>query len=340
MKILFIGGTGNISSASVALALESGYDVTLLNRGHSSDKCSPELLSRCHILPGDRNSASDLERAAREHFDVVADFVAFTPGQVEGAVAAFRGKTSQYIFISSASVYRKPGPKLFLTEDCPHGNDVWEYARQKIACEDVLRAASARDDFPTTIVRPSYTYGPTWIPGPLAHEYTNLYRLRRGLPIISHGDGQSLWVVTSSEDFARGFVGLFGNEAARAEAVHITSDEVLTWDQIHATIAEAAGVQAKLVHITSDLIARFDERWRGTLLGDKTYSTAFDNGKIRRLVPGFRAGSSFAEGIRESIAWYDARPEKQVPDAAINNLMDRLIEAYQLGTEKVVPSRD
>ncbi len=333
MKILFIGGTGNISSASVALALDRGYRVTLLNRGQTTDKCPPELLNRCGLIGGDRNSPADLERVAKEHFDAVADFVAFTPEQVRGAIEAFRGKTRQYLFVSSASVYRKPGPKIFLTEDCPVGNDVWEYARQKVASEQVLLEASVRKQLPMTIVRPSYTYGPSWIPGPLAHEYTNLYRLRRGLPIVSHGDGQSLWVVTSSEDFAQGFVGLFGNEAALGQTVHITSDEVLTWDQIHATIARAAGVEAKLVHIPSDLIARFDSRWKGTLLGDKTYSTAFDNLKIKCLVPGFEARTSFSEGIRKSIAWYDERPEKQVPDAAVNSLMDRLIEGYQRVTE-------
>ncbi len=334
MKILFIGGTGNISSASVALALDGGHRVTLLNRGQTTDKCSPGLLNRCGSILGDRNSPPDLERAAKEHFDVVADFVAFAPEQVQATVEAFRGKTAQYVFISSASVYRKPGRKLFLTEDCLLGNDVWEYARQKISCEDVLRAAFNRDNFPMTIVRPSYTYGPSWIPGPLAHEYTNLFRIRHRLPIISHGDGQSLWVVTSADDFARGFVGLFGNDVALGQTVHITSDEVLTWDQIHTTIAHEAGVEAKLVHIPSDLIARFNDRWKGTLLGDKTYSTAFDNSKIKRLVPDYEARISFAEGIRKSIAWYDERPEKQVPDASVNSLMNRLIKAYERATEK------
>lgn len=339
MKILFIGGTGNISSASVALALDGGHRVTLLNRGQTANKCPPELLNRCGSILGDRNSPPDLERAAKEHFDVVADFVAFAPEQLQASVETFRGKTAQYIFISSASAYRKPGRKLFLTEDCLLGNDVWEYARQKISCEDVLQAAFNRDNFPMTIVRPSYTYGPTWIPGPLTHDYTNLDRLRRGLPIVSHGDGQSLWVVTSVEDFAHGFVGLFGNEAALGETVHITSDEILTWDQIHTTIARQAGVEARLVHIPSDLIARFDDRWRGTLLGDKTYSTAFDNTKIKRLVPGFKADTSFATGIRRSIAWFDERPEKQVPDARVNGLMDQLVNAYLRATEKLMPTR-
>ncbi|RPJ81332.1 MAG: SDR family oxidoreductase, partial [Acidobacteria bacterium] len=283
MKILFLGGTGNISSACVAHALEKGYEVTIFSRGQSELKPDP----RCKVVVGDRNDRVTLENLARNgRFDVIADFVAYTPADIETDLAAFSGKTGHYLFISSASVYQKPPRNYLISETTPLANPYWEYARLKIACEDRLGRAYKEDRFPVTIVRPSYTFGPTWIPAAVGgHGYTNVFRLRHGLPIVSHGDGQSLWVMTFHTDFAQGFVGLFGQVRAIGEAFHITSDEVLTWDQIYQTIAEVAGVEARIVHLPSEVIATLHPPFGGTLLGDKAYSAVFDNSKIKRAVP-------------------------------------------------------
>lgn len=326
MKVLFIGGTGNISSACVELALERGYEVSLLNRGQSS--CA--FLGPVNVMVGDRNDPAVLRQAAqRARYDVVADFVGYTPDQIELDIAAFVGRVGQYVYISSASVYQKPPNHYVITESTPLRNPFWEYARDKIACEERLTRAYREQSFPVTIVRPSYTYGPTWIPcGVGGHGYTVVERMRKGLPIISHGDGQSLWTMTFHSDFALGFVGLFGKTQAIGEAFHITSDEVLTWDQIYHTIARAAGCEAQLVHIPSEFIAALYPQVGAGLLGDKAYSVVFDNSKIKRVVPEYRATVSFAEGIARSIAWHDADPARHVVTEETNRMMDDLIATY------------
>ncbi len=331
MRVLFIGGTGNISSACVELALARGYQVTLLNRGTRETPWG----DRVTTILGDRNDGPFLAQVAEEgRYDVVANFVGFTPQQIELDIAAFAGRVGQYIFISSASVYQKPPNHYLITESTPLHNPYWEYSRQKIACEERLLRAYREEGFPITIVRPSYTFGPTWIPsGVGGHGYTIVGRMRQGKPIISHGDGQSLWVMTFHTDFALGFVGLFGKAQAIGEAVHITSDEVLTWDQIYHTIARAAGCRAEIVHIPSDFIAAVYPEWGPGLLGDKAHSVVFDNQKIKRLVPEFRATVSFAEGIARSLAWHDADPARQVVDAKTDAMMDRLIALYRRAWE-------
>lgn len=252
MKVLFIGGTGNISSACVALALARDYKVTLLNRGRTSELSD----HRVHHITGDRNDIKVLEETAQGNYDVVANFVGFTPDQIEKDIAAFTGHVGQYIFISSASVYQKPPNHYVITESTPLCNPFWQYSRDKIACEGRLIQAYREHGFPMTIVRPSYTYGETWIPcGVGGHGYTVVARMRQGKPILSHGDGQSLWVMTHNSDFAIGFVGLFGARAAIGEAFHITSDEVLTWDRLYETMAHAAGCVPNIVHVSTDLIA-------------------------------------------------------------------------------------
>lgn len=331
MKVLFIGGTGNISSACVERALELGYEVHLLNRGQS-----PGAFRRSvRVIVGDRNDPATLHEAAQSAlYDVVANFVGYTPEQVELDIAAFAGRVGQYLFISSASVYQKPPNHYVITESTPLRNPYWEYARNKIACEERLTRAYREQGFPMTIVRPSYTYGPTWIPcGVGGHGYTVVARMRKGLPIISHGDGQSLWTMTFHTDFALGFVGLFGKAQALGEAFHITSDEVLTWDQIYYTIARAAGCEARLVHIPSDFIAALYPQVGAGLLGDKAYSVVFDNSKIKRVVPEYRATVSFAEGIARSIAWHDADPARHVVNEEVNRMMDELIAAYSKGLQ-------
>jgi nucleoside-diphosphate-sugar epimerase len=321
-----MGGTGNISSACVQLALERGMEVTLLNRGQRTTAFD----GRVATITGDRNDPAVLRRVAEGNYDVVANFIAYTPEQVELDIAALQGHVGQYIYISSASVYQKPPNYHVITESTPLYNPYWEYSRQKIAGEDRLVAAYRASGFPMTIVRPTYTFGPTWIPCAVGGQgYTVVDRMRRGVPIISHGDGQSLWVMTFHTDFALGFVGLFGRAAAIGEAFHITSDEVLTWDQIYQTIARAAGAVAKIVHIPSDFIAARVPQWGGTLVGDKAYSVVFDNSKIKRVVPEFRATVSFAEGIRRAMAWFDADPARRVVREGDNRLMDDLIATYQ-----------
>jgi len=327
MKILFLGGTGNISSACVAHALEKGHEVTIFSRGQSELKPDP----RCKVVSGDRNDRVALENLARNgRFDVVADFIAYSPADIETDLAAFRGKTGHYLFISSASVYQKPPRNYLISETTPLVNPHWEYAQQKIACEERLRRAFREEKFPVTIVRPSYTFGPTWIPAAVGgHGYTNVYRLRHGMPIVSHGDGQSLWVMTFHTDFAQGFVGLFGQVRALGEAFHITSDEVLSWDQIYQTIAEVAGVEPRIVHLPSEIIAALHPPFGPTLIGDKAYSAVFDNAKIKRAVPGFKAKVSFRDGIVQSLAWYDADPTRRRVDHGVNRTLDRLVEVYE-----------
>jgi len=326
MRALFIGGTGNISSACVELALRSGWQVILLNRGHASIPEHPAL----SVIYGDRNDPATLRQAAALNPDVVADFIGYNISHIELDLQAFAGHTGQYIFISSASAYQKPLPHYIVTEETPLANPYWQYARDKIACEERLMQAWRDAQFPVTIVRPSYTYGPSWIPsGVGGHGYTIVHRLRSGLPIISHGDGQSLWVMTHTSDFAVGFCGLMGNSRTLGEAFHITSDEALTWDVIYQQMAEAAGCQAQLVHISSDTIAAAYPDWGAGLLGDKMHTIVFDNAKIKRYVPAYHAAVSWAEGIARSIAWHDADPVRQQLNPETNRRMDDLIARYR-----------
>jgi len=333
MKVLFLGGSGNISSACVELAVARGYDVTLLNRGQRQMEPGKGV----KVIVGDRNDAAQMRKVAEEgHYDVVANFIAYTPEQIELDLAAFQGHVGQYIFISSASVYQKPPNHPVITESTPLCNPYWLYSRNKIACEDRLVRAYRDHGFPMTIVRPTYTYGPTWIPSGVGGQgYTVVDRMRKGLPVISHGDGTSLWVMTFNGDFAVGFVGLFGSSQAIGEAFHITSDEVLTWDQIYRTIGRAAGVsEVHLVHIPSDFVAALYPDVGAGLVGDKAHSVIFDNSKIKRLVPDFRPTTLFAQGMARSVAWRDADPAtRHIVDAETNRMMDHLIQAYQRGID-------
>jgi nucleoside-diphosphate-sugar epimerase len=327
MKVLFIGGTGNISTACVRQALDFGMDVQLLTRGQSPHR--PD--HRAGLILGDiRNRQSAFHALKDQDWDAVVDWVAYLPEHVETDIALFRGRTRQYVFVSSTTVYQKPPSHYRITESVPLANPFWQYARDKIACEERLVLASAEEGFPITIVRPSLTYGETWIPCAVGgHDYTVIDRMKRGKEIIVHGDGQSLWTVTHNSDFAKGLVGLLGNPAAIGEHFHITSDEVLTWDRIYRAMANAACVESKLVHIPSEFINLFDARIGAGLLGDKSFSSVFDNSKIKRAVPGFQATIPFSEGIRKSLDWFQADASRQVVNAAMNQLMDRIIQAYR-----------
>ncbi len=323
-EILFIGGTGVISSACTSLAVESGHQLTLFNRGKTK-RPIPEGVNR---LEGDiRDPASARRALGDKTFDVVVDWVAFTPQHIEMDLALFRGKTDQYIFISSASAYQTPPARLPVTESTPLSNPYWEYSQEKIACEERLTRAYREGGFPVTIVRPSHTYDRTLFP--LQGQYTMVNRMRQGSPVLVHGDGTSLWTLTHHRDFAKGFVGLLGNPRAVGEAIQITSDEWLSWNQIYDTIARAVGVEAELIHVPSDFIAAFDAEWGKGLLGDKTHSMIFDNTKIKRLVPDYNAVIPFHTGVEEIMAWYDTDPERQVVDQALDRTIDKIIAAYQ-----------
>jgi nucleoside-diphosphate-sugar epimerase len=324
MKVLFIGGTGVISSACTQLAVERGFELYLLNRGQTR-RPVPET---AHVLHGDiRDRASADAALGTSEFDVVVNWIAFTPEQVEADLERFQGRTQQYVFISSASAYQTPPVNLPVTESTPLANPHWAYSRAKAACEERLIRAYREAQFPMTIVRPSHTYDCTLLP--MHGGYTVVDRMRRGKKVVIHGDGTSLWVLTHHRDFAKGFVGLLGNSRATGEIFHITSDELLTWNQIFEIVAQAAGTTPRPVHVPSDLIAAFDAEWGASLLGDKTHSMVFDNTKIKRVVPDYRATIPFARGAEEIIAWYDADPSRQHVDAAVNALIDKIIAAYE-----------
>ena len=330
MKVLFIGGTGLISSACTRLAIERGLDVTLLNRGHDPDRAqgATSLVADLH------DEAAAARALAGHQFDVVVDWIAFTPEDVERDLRLFRDRTDQFVFISSASAYQKPLGDWLIREDSPLANPFWDYSRNKIACEERLFSAFREDGFPVTIVRPSLTYGDTQVPlavNSWERPYTAIARMRQGKPLIVPGDGTSLWTITHNSDFAKAFVGLLGRPQAIGQAFNIMSDEVLTWDEIHRQVAAAAGVETRIVHIASDFIATCLPEMRGTLLGDKSVSAVFDTTKIHRFVPEFRATMPFAEGIRRTVAWFDADPGRQLVDAAMDARWDRLIAAYDRG---------
>jgi len=325
MKVLFIGGTGFISTAVSRQVIAKGIDLYLLNRGtQPAVPGSHQLTADFHNMEEARLALEGME------FDAVVDWIAYTPEDVERDLTQFRGRVKQFVFISSASAYQKPPAHYLISESTPLHNPYWQYSRDKIACEERLLRAYREEGFPVTIVRPSLTYDPNF---PIAIGgwgcYTLADRLLKGLPIIVHGDGSSLWVVTHAEDFGRGFVGLLGNGQALGHAFHITSDEVLTWDQIYLTIAEALGVEAKIVHISSDFIARVAPQLAGGLLGDKTWSVVFDNSKIKTFVPGFQASIPFREGIRRTLAWFAADDKRRRVDEAVNNEMDFILKTYE-----------
>src|SRR5580700_5897690 len=332
MKVLFIGGTGIISTACTHLAVERGIDVTLLNRGRHS-ACPP---AGAHSLAVDIADAPAVSRAlAGATFDAVVDWIAFEPAHVERDIALFRGRTRHYIFISSASAYQKPATHYLITESTPLANPYWEYAQQKIACEERLMQAYREEGFPVTIVRPSLTYGETQIALAInswAKSYTIVDRMRRGKKVIVPGDGSSLWVITHNTDFAKGLVGLLGHQQAIGHAFHITSDEVMCWDQFYRIVGEAAGVEPQLVHMPSDFIGACLPNAYGGLIGDKAVSVVFDNTKIKRFVPGYCATLPFTIGVRQTMAWFDADAARRQVDDEANARWDKLIEAYEQGT--------
>ena len=326
MKVLFIGGTGTISSACTRLALEQGVELYLFNRGQTST----DLPAGAHLIQGDINNRDEAEALLKGHtFDAVVDWIAFGVEQVERDIELFSGRTGQYVFISSASAYQKPVAHYRIDEGTPLANPFWEYSRKKIACEDRLMREYRDNGFPITIVRPSHTYSPSRLPTAIGGGPNVIARLRAGKKLIVHGDGESLWVMTHNTDFAKAFNGLFAHPKAIGHAYQITSDEVLTWNQIYAILGTAVGAEPQLVHIPSDFINHHDPATGAGLLGDKACSVVFDNSKIKELVPGYTATVPFSQGAKECVAWLDADPQRAQIDKEKEAMMDRVITAYE-----------
>ena len=323
MRVLVLGGTGNLSAACVSEALACGLEVTVVTRGRRPDT----LPAGVERVQGDVADEALLARLAGERFDAVVQFLAMDAEAVRRDVRAFGGRAGQYVLISTAAAYQRPPRHYRVTEATPLSNPRWEYARRKIEAEAALAGAASGAALPWTVVRPSYTYGETWIPTTSGTDYTVVWRMRRGLEVPVPGDGTSLWTLTHAGDFARGLVGLLGRPEALGEAFHITSDEVLNWNQVHETIARVLGVEPRLVHVPSDVIARIDPRRGDSLLGDKAWSLVFDNAKIRRVLPGFRAEVDFETGVARSIRWFAADPARQRLER--NDSVERILAAWR-----------
>ena len=299
-------------------------DLYLLNRGRSK-----VALKEAQFIVGDINKPDELEALKDHNWDVVVNWIAFTPADIERDIALFKGKTKQYIFISSASCYQTPLSYPVITESTPLCNNLWDYSNNKIKCEERLQKAYQEEGFPITIVRPSLTYD-TVIPIAIGgfDTYTTADRILKGKEIIIHGDGTSLWTVTHSEDFAKGLVGLLGLTQAIGHAFHITSDEILTWNMIYKILADSLGKEAKVVHIASEFICKIAPSFTGTLLADKAESVIFDNTKIKTFVPGYKATISFAEGIKRTLGWLDENPEKKFVDPEVDLQIENILKAY------------
>ncbi len=335
MRLLFIGGTGLISSACSEIALARGHELYVLNRGQSPKYA---LADGARLLQADiRGDQAEVRRLlAGLHFDAAVDFIAFSADDIDRDLALLGEKTDQFVFISSASAYQKPPKTYLITEDTPLDNPFWSYSRGKIAAEGRLMQAFRDEGFPATIVRPSLTYGPAQIPfcvGSWEHPWTIIDRMRRGSKIIVPGDGTSLWVLTWNGDFARGLLGLLGNANAIGEAYQITSDEVLTWDQIYLEAFDTLGAAPRILHAPSELIAAYWPHAGGSLIGDKMHSVVFDNRKVKQAVPDFVCEVNWATGLRRALAWHEAHPEFQTIDHALNQLMDQIV----LALEKAAP---
>jgi nucleoside-diphosphate-sugar epimerase len=326
VKALFIGGTGNISVVVSRLAVARGVDLYLLNRGRQK-----VVIEGAHTIIGDISRPDEVRAAlGGRRFDVVVNWIAYVESDIERDLALFGGQCGQYIFISSASVYQKPPTHYLITESTPLCNPHWQYSRDKIFCEERLVRAYRETGFPMTIVRPSHTYDTRMMVavGNWA-SYVIPQRMREGKPIVVHGDGSSLWTLTHSEDFAKGFVGLMGHPHAIGHAFHITSDFVLNWNQIYEQIGAALGVTPQLVHIPSDFIAQVDPATGAGLLGDKAWSAVFDNSKIKRFVPDYVATVPFHEGIRRTLSWFEADPRRMVVPPEDDTLIERILVAYR-----------
>lgn len=332
MKILYIGGTGNISTHCAALMHRQGHEIWVVTRGRS-------LVPREYkAVVADRHNVTELRHAARQaRPDVVINFLGYTPADIETDREAFGDGLAQYIFISSASVYAKPPPVLPITEAAPRGNPFWDYAAKKIECERLLEGWFATGRFPMTIVRPSHTYSERWVPNAISSSsYTFAARIEQGRPVFVHDQGLTLWTLTHSRDFAAGLAGLVGNQKALGEAFHITSDEALAWNEIYAEIAQALGVvEPEIIPIPTEFICETVPRFRGTLLGDKAHPGVFDNAKLKSAVPGFECVTPFSRGVAESIDWLRQHPEAHNRSAEIEAEIDLVLHRWRERKERL-----
>jgi len=334
MKVLFIGGTGTISSAIVRrLSKDESFEVWLINRGNRKDTVPANV----HQVICDINDEEAVLKAVGNmHFDAVCEFIGFTVSQVERDFRLFNGKTNQYIYISSASAYNKPAANFVITEGTALANPHWEYSRNKIACEDYLMERYRKDSFPVTIVRPSHTYDERSIPLGVhgrKGSWQVIKRMMEGRPVIIHGDGESLWHLTFNEDFAIGYTALIGNRHAIGEAFQITGDEVLTWNQIYQTIADALGVKLNAYHVSSDFLSGCGDKYgfdlEGSLSGDKAVSVVFDNSKIKRLSPDLQTNIPFHKGVRIALKYILDHKECMTEDPEFDKWCDSVIEALE-----------
>ena len=331
MRALFIGGTGTISMAITRqLAADPNWELYLINRGNRVADIPPQV----RLIQADIHDEEDVRGKLKDlSFDTVCDFIAFVPEHLERDYRLFNGKTRQFMFLSSASAYQKPLSDYRITESTPLCNPYWEYSRNKIACEECMLRHYREDGFPVTIIRPSHTYDERSMPLGVHGDKGSWQVVRRmleGKPVIIHGDGTSLWTMTHNTDFARGFIGLMGNAHAVGEAFQITSDESLTWNQIYACIADALGVTCRPYYVPSDFldaVGKYD--FRGSLIGDKANSVAFDNAKLKRAVPGYTATVRFDQGVRMAAAYILSHPECQVEDPEFDAWCDRVIDALE-----------
>ena len=332
MTALFIGGTGTISSAITRLVAQTpGWQLYLLNRGTHISEVPEGVIN----LTADINNEAEVEKLLGDmKFDVVCDFIGFVPEQVERDIRMFRGRTRQYMYISSASAYQKPLASPYITEGTPLSNPHWEYSRNKIACEELLMHHYRNEGFPVTIIRPSHTYCERSVPVAVHGEkgsWQVLKRMLEGKPVIIPGDGTTLWTVTHNSDFAKAFVGLMGNAHAIGETFQITGDESLTWNQIYETVAQALGVELHPYHVSSDFLAAVGSQYdlEGNLIGDKAHTVIFDNTKLKRAVPGFCATTRFDQGVRMVIDNVLRHPELQTPDPEFDAWCDAVIAAQE-----------
>ena len=326
MNILLLGGTGNISAECAALLHERGHEVALLSRGRRPTPPGWRALQADRQdLPAMRAALKGVEP------EVVVNFLGYERSDVELDFELFHDAVRQYVFISSATVYAKPPPRLPLTEEAPLGNAWWDYALKKLACEQWLRQRWEEAGFPVTIVRPSHTYSKGWVPNAVSSaSYTFAARLEQGKPVFVHDDGQTPWTLTAAADFAAGLAGLLGRADALGEAFHITSDEVLTWNRIYAEIADALGApRPEIVQVPTDFICQVAPRLTGTLKGDKAHPGVFDNSKIKRFVPEFHCRKPFRAGVRESVAWLRAHPDQQQLNPQLEVEIETVIAAWR-----------
>ena len=340
MKALFIGGTGTISMGIVRrLAAETDWEVWLLNRGNRKAEV-PEGVHQIQADISDEKATAEILKD--QFFDTVCEFIGFTKNQVERDYRLFKGKTRQYIYISSASAYHKPAANYIITEGTTLSNPYWEYSRNKIACEEFLMEKYRTEGFPITIVRPSHTYDERSIPMGIhgnGGSWQVIKRMMEGKPVIIHGDGTSLWHMTFNADFAIGFIGLMGNRHAIGEAFHITGDEVLTWNQIYQTIADALNVKLNAVYVSSAFLAEAGKKmgydYEGGVIGDKSVSVVFDNSKVKRLSPDLRTTVPFSIGVRKALDYILAHPELQKEDPEFDAWCDKVIDAQKKALESL-----